>query len=61
MSAHTLANARGVMLKVVTYGGMCAREAEHFPDSPDHPSFPTTVLKPEETLHAVTVWKAGAR
>ncbi|HEY1610817.1 MAG TPA: aldose epimerase family protein [Paraburkholderia sp.] len=38
-----------------------ALEAEHFPDSPNHPSFPTTVLKPGATLHEVTLWKVGAR
>jgi len=38
-----------------------ALEAEHFPDSPNHPTFPTTVLKPGQTLHEVTVWKVGAR
>lgn len=38
-----------------------ALEAEHFPDSPNHPAFPTTVLKPGETLHEVTVWRVGAR
>lgn len=38
-----------------------ALEAEHFPDSPNHPEFPTTVLKPGETLHEVTFWKVGAR
>jgi len=38
-----------------------ALEAEHFPDSPNHPSFPTTELKPGQTLHEVTLWKVGAR
>ncbi|HDR9012861.1 TPA: galactose mutarotase [Burkholderia vietnamiensis] len=38
-----------------------ALEAEHFPDSPNRPAFPTTVLKPGETLHEVTVWRVGAR
>ncbi len=38
-----------------------ALEAEHFPDSPNHPSFPTTVLKRGQTLHEVTVWRVGAR
>jgi aldose 1-epimerase len=38
-----------------------ALEAEHFPDSPNHPSFPKTVLKPGDTLHEVTLWKVGAR
>lgn len=38
-----------------------ALEAEHFPDSPNHPAFPTTELKPGQTLHEVTTWKLGAR
>lgn len=38
-----------------------ALEAEHFPDSPNQPNFPTTVLKPGDTLHEVTIWKVGAR
>ncbi|MEK6313307.1 MAG: aldose epimerase family protein [Burkholderia gladioli] len=32
-----------------------ALEAEHFPDSPNHPAFPTTELKPGQTLHEETV------
>ncbi len=38
-----------------------ALEAEHFPDSPNHPSFPTTELKPGQTLHEVTVWRLGVK
>ncbi|RQV55111.1 galactose mutarotase [Burkholderia cenocepacia] len=38
-----------------------ALEAEHFPDSPNRPAFPSTVLKPGDTLHEVTVWRVGAR
>ncbi|WP_183731083.1 MULTISPECIES: aldose epimerase family protein [Paraburkholderia] len=38
-----------------------ALEAQHFPDSPNHPAFPTTVLKAGETLHETTIWKLGAR
>lgn len=34
-----------------------ALEAEHFPDSPNHPSFPSTVLRPGETLHEITEWR----
>ncbi len=30
-------------------------ETQHFPDSPNHPTFPSTLLKPGETLHEVTV------
>jgi aldose 1-epimerase len=32
-------------------------ETQHYPDSPNHPSFPTTELKPGETFHQVTVFK----
>ena len=32
-------------------------ETEHFPDSPNKPSFPTTVLKPGETYLTTTVYK----
>jgi aldose 1-epimerase len=32
-------------------------ETQHFPDSPNHPSFPSTELKPGQTYHEVTVFK----
>jgi aldose 1-epimerase len=31
-------------------------ETQHFPDSPNHPSFPTTELKPGEVLHSTTTF-----
>ncbi len=31
-------------------------ETQHFPDSPNHPSFPTTELKPGQTLHSSTTF-----
>lgn len=40
--------------------GLCL-ETQHFPDSPNHPKFPTTVLKPGQTFHQTTVWKFAAR
>ncbi|QIO08597.1 aldose epimerase family protein [Acinetobacter lanii] len=36
-----------------------ALEAEHFPDSPNQPSFPSTVLKKGQTFQATTVYKFG--
>jgi aldose 1-epimerase len=36
-------------------------ETQHFPDSPNHPSFPTTLLKPGEKYHTTTVYKFGAK
>jgi aldose 1-epimerase len=35
-------------------------ETQHYPDSPNHPDFPTTELKPGETYHQVTVFKFSA-
>jgi aldose 1-epimerase len=35
-------------------------ETQHFPDSPNHPSFPTTELKPGKEFHSVTVFQFSA-
>ena len=32
-------------------------ETQHFPDSPNKPNFPSTILKPGEKYHAVTIYK----
>ena len=32
-------------------------ETEHYPDSPNHPDYPSTVLKPGETYKQSTVHK----
>jgi aldose 1-epimerase len=34
-------------------------ETQHFPDSPNHPSFPSTELKPGQKFHSVTVLEFG--
>lgn len=42
-----------------TYGryyGFCL-EMQHFPDSPHHPHFPTTVLRPGETYRQITIYR----
>jgi aldose 1-epimerase len=36
--------------------GFCL-ETQHFPDSPNHPEFPTTRLNPGETYEQVTIYK----
>ncbi|HTZ75661.1 MAG TPA: aldose epimerase family protein [Candidatus Aquilonibacter sp.] len=42
-----------------TYGPHAAfcMETQHFPDSPNHPSFPTTELKHGQRYHQITVYK----
>jgi aldose 1-epimerase len=41
-------------------GGLCF-ESQHFPDSPNHPSFPTTILEPGKTFHSTTVYRFGVK
>jgi aldose 1-epimerase len=36
-------------------------ETQHFPDSPNHPKFPSTELKPGQKFHSVTVYEFGVR
>ncbi len=36
-------------------------ETQHFPDSPNHPEFPTTVLRPGEMFRSTTVFRFGVR
>ena len=40
--------------------GFCL-ETQHFPDSPNHPDFPSTILKPGETFREKTVFKFEAK
>jgi len=34
-----------------------ALETQHFPDSPNEPDFPSTVLKPGQVYHSITIYK----
>jgi aldose 1-epimerase len=40
--------------------GFCL-EVQHFPDSPNHPNFPTTVLRPGETFRSQTIYKFSTK
>ena len=43
----------------MTYGhrsGLCL-ETQHFPDSPNKPNFPSTVLKPGQRFHSTTIFR----
>ena len=39
--------------------GFCL-ETQHFPDSPNHPKFPSTTLRPGQTYSTTTVFKFSA-
>ena len=36
-------------------------ETQHFPDSPNHPDFPTTELKPGEIYNSTTIFRFGVQ
>ena len=40
--------------------GMCL-ESGHYPDSPNHPDFPTTVLNPGETFKSTTIYRFSVK
>ncbi len=49
--------------KGATYGkrfGLCL-ETEHYPDSPNQPQFPTTVLRPGETYETTTAYRFSVK
>jgi aldose 1-epimerase len=52
----TLTTSDGKAIKQHT--GLCL-ETQHFPDSPNEPTFPTTILKPGEKYHTVTKYQAS--
>ena len=47
-------------VKYVKHSGLCL-ETQHFPDSPNQPAFPNTILKPGETYQQITVYKFGTK
>jgi aldose 1-epimerase len=46
--------------KPITFRTGFCLETQHFPDSPNHPEFPSTLLNPGQRYHTVTVYKFSA-
>jgi aldose 1-epimerase len=46
--------------KTYRQSGGFALETQHFPDSPNHPTFPSTVLNPGQSYDETTVYQLGA-
>jgi len=46
--------------KLGRFAGL-ALETQHFPDSPNHPEFPSTSLKPGEVFKSKTIYKFGIK
>jgi len=53
----TVTGRHGV--KYEKHAALCL-ETQHFPDSPNHPSFPSTVLRPGTTFHSTTTFAFSA-
>ncbi len=45
--------------KIIQHGALCL-ETQHFPDSPNEPSFPNSILAPGQTLHQLTSYHFSA-
>lgn len=43
--------------KAINKNAALCLETQHFPDSPNQPKFPTTILKPGQQYHTITVYK----
>jgi aldose 1-epimerase len=41
-------------------GALCL-ETQHYPDSPNHPDFPNTILHPGETLKSTTIYRFSTK
>ncbi len=55
----TLTNTKNKQ-KYVQHAALCL-ETQHYPDSPNEPAFPTTILKPGETHRQTTVYKFSTK
>jgi aldose 1-epimerase len=45
--------------KVYGFRGAFCLETQHYPDSPNKPSFPSTILNPGEEYYSVCIYKFG--
>ena len=45
--------------KTYVHRGAFCMETQHFPDSPNHPEFPSTVLKPGQKYQTTTIYRFG--
>ncbi|MEJ7661665.1 MAG: hypothetical protein WKG07_19830 [Hymenobacter sp.] len=55
-----LVDRQGGVRSTASTRGFCL-ETQHFPDSPNQPKFPNTILKPGETYHTTTSYTFGVR
>ncbi|MGB2403565.1 MAG: aldose epimerase family protein [Akkermansiaceae bacterium] len=44
-----------------SHRGAIVLETQHYPDSPNQPHFPSTILKPNETYHSKTIFRFSTK
>ena len=49
--------SRGKFGRKIGYRGAVALETQHFPDAPNHPQFPSTLLRPGETYTQTCIYR----
>lgn len=59
-SGNFLSGSKGKGGKPYPLRSALCLETQHYPDSPNHPTFPSTELKPGETYDSVTVFSFSA-
>ena len=60
-SGNFLDGAKGKGNKPYPQRAAFCLETQHFPDSPNHPNFPSTLLKPNVVFHSQTVFRFSAK
>ncbi len=58
-TANQLDGIKGKAGQVYGKRGAFCMEPQHFPDSPNHPNFPSTVLKPGEVYRNTIIYRAA--
>jgi len=52
---------RGKSGRLYRQGDAFCLETQHWPDSPNHPDYPSTVLRPQQTFRTTTVYRLTTR
>lgn len=60
-SGNFLFGQRGKRGATYAHRSACCLETQHFPDSVNQPTFPSTILRPGETLRTTTLHRFGTR
>jgi aldose 1-epimerase len=63
MQLYTANSFDGTLLgaggRTIRQGDGYALETQHYPDSPNRPEFPSTILRPDETFRSTTIFRFG--